>query len=132
MSFICARLPRMARNQKNFDNFLYIDDNAVHWTKRGEAGGDASAIDGHATNDGSPMWIDTARRKARTLSAYDPTTFRTIKPIIYTPTAYAAVAIGDTIAVQVEGLATTVDYTVNGKNAEKQPKIQVSRKLADA
>jgi hypothetical protein len=122
----------MARNQKNFDNFLYIDDNAVHWTKRGESGGDASGIDGHATNDGAPMWINSGRRQARTISAYDPTTFRTIRPIVYTPTAFTAISNGDTIAVQVEGLATTVDYTVSGKNPERQPKIQVSRKLADA
>lgn len=121
----------MARNQKNFDNFLYVDDNAVSWTKRGEAGGAGDGIDGHATNTGAPMWIDTSRRRARTLTAYDATTFRTIRPIIYTPTAFAAVDIGDTIAVQVAGLATTVNYTVSGKNAEKQPKVQVSRKLAD-
>lgn len=122
----------MARNQKNFDNFLYTDDNAVDWTKRGESGGDGSAVDGHATNTGAPMWIDTARRKARSVTAYDPTTFRTVRFLVYTPTAYAAIGIGDTIAVQVEGLSTTVNYTVNGKNPEKQPKIQVSRKLADS
>lgn len=121
----------MARNQKNFDNFLYTDDNAVDWTKRGEAGGAASTVDGHATGTGAPTWIDSARMKVRRVIAQDPTTFRTIDPIIYTPTAYAAIGLGDVIAVQVEGLATTVNYAVVKKVAEKQPSRGVSRKLAD-
>jgi hypothetical protein len=121
----------MARNQKNFDNLLYIDDNDVHWTKRGEVGGSGTAVDGHAANDGSPTWIDTGRMKARRVIAQDPTTFRTENFLVYTPTAYAAIGLGDTVAVQVEGLATTVDYTVTAKKAERQPSRGVSRKLAD-
>jgi hypothetical protein len=121
----------MARNQKNFDNFLYTDDNAVDWTKRGESGGDGSAVDGHATGTGAPTWIDSSRMKVRRVVYQDPTTFRTVDPIIYTPTAFGAIALGDIIAVQVEGLATTVNYTAIKKNAEKQPSRGVSRKLAD-
>lgn len=121
----------MARNQKNFDNFLYVDDNAVDWTKRGESGGAASGVDGHATGTGAPTWINSARMQARTVTAQDATTFRTIRPIIYTPTAYAAIDLADVIAVQVEGLATTVNYSVIKKNAERQPARGVSRKLAD-
>jgi len=122
----------MARNQKNFDNFLYTDDNAVDWTKRGEAGGAATGVDGHATGTGAPTWIDSARMKARRIIYQDPTTFRTVTPIIYTPTAFAAVDLGDTLAVQVEGLATTVNYNAVKKVAERQPSRGVSRKLADA
>lgn len=122
----------MARNQKNFDNFLYTDDNAVDWTKRGESGGAATAIDGHATGTGAPTWIDSARMRVRRIIYQDPTTFRTVNPIIYTPTAFAAVDLGDIVAVQVEGLATTVNYTAVKKVAEKQPSRGVSRKLADA
>jgi hypothetical protein len=122
----------MARNQKNFDNFLYVDDNGVSWTKRGESGGDATAVDGHATGTGAPMWIDSSRMKARRIVYQDPTTFRTVSPIFYTAAAYAAVALGtDVLAVQVEGLATTVNYTANKKQAEKQPARGPSRKLAD-
>jgi len=122
----------MARNQKNFDNLLYIDDNDVHWTKRGEVGGSGTSVDGHAAGDGSPTWIDSARMKARRVIAQDPTTFRIENFLVYTPTAYAAIGLGDTVAVQVEGLATTVNYTVVKKQAEKQPSRGVSRKLADS
>jgi hypothetical protein len=121
----------MARNQKNFDNLLYVDDNGVSWTKRGEVGGDATAVDGHATGTGAPTWIYTARMKVRRIIYQDPTTFRTVSPIFYTAAAFAAVALGDILAVQVEGLATTVNYGATTKVAEKQPSRGVSRKLAD-
>ena len=121
----------MARNQKNFDNFLYVDDNAVSWTKRGEAGGAGDAIDGHAAGTGAPTWIESPRMKVRRVIAQDPTTFRTISFIVYTAAAYAAIDLGDDVAVQVEGLATTVNYDVVKKLGEKQPARGVSRKLAD-
>lgn len=121
----------MARNQKNFENFLYVDDNAVHWTKRGETGGDATAVDGHAAGDGSPTWIDSPRMRARRIIYQDPTTFRTVNPIFYTAAAYAAVTLGTNLAVQVEGLATTVNYAAVKKVPERQPARGVSRKLAD-
>jgi hypothetical protein len=121
----------MARNQTNFDNFLYVDDNSVSWTKRGESGGDATAIDGHAASTGAPTWIDSARMKVRRIVYRDPVTFRTIDPIFYTAAAFTAVTLGDTLAVQVPGLATTIDYTAVQKKAEKQPSRGTSRKLAD-
>jgi hypothetical protein len=122
----------MARNQKNFDNFLYVDDNGVSWTKRGESGGAATAVDGHATGTNAPTWNDSSRMKARRIVYTDPTTFRTVDPIFYTAAAFAAVALGATLAVQVEGLSTTVNYNATKKIAEKQPGRGVSRKLADA
>ena len=121
----------MARNQKNYDNFLYVDDSAVSWTKRGESGGDATAIDGHATGTGAPMWVDGPRMRVRKIIFQDSTTFRSVSPIFYTAAAFAAVDLGDTLAVQVTGLATTVNYTAVKKLAEKQPSRGVSRKLAD-
>ena len=121
----------MARNQKNFQNFLYVDDNGVSWTKRGEDGGDAAAVDGHATGTNAPVWVDSSRMKVRRIIYQDPTTFRTVNPIFYTSAAYAAVALGDIIAVQVEGLATTVNYAASKKQAEKQPKRTPARQLAD-
>lgn len=121
----------MARNQKNFDNFLYVDDNGDSWTKRGESGGDATAVDGHATGTNDPSWIESSRMKVRRIIYQDPTTFRTVTPIFYTAAAFAAVALGDILAVQVEGLATTVNYAATKKVAEKQPSRGPSRKLAD-
>lgn len=122
----------MARNQKNFENFLYVDDNGVSWTKRGEIGGDATAVDGHAAGTGAPTWIDSARMRVRRIVYQDPTTFRTVDPIFYTAAAFAAVALGAVLAVQVEGLATTVNYVAVKKVAEKQPSRGTSRKLADS
>jgi hypothetical protein len=121
----------MARNQKNFENFLYVDDNGVSWTKRGEDGGDAAAVDGHATGTGAPTWIDSSRMRARRIVYQDPTTFRTVNPIFYTAAAFAAVALGDILAVQVEGLATTVNYSATKKIAEKQPSRGAARQLPD-
>lgn len=121
----------MARNQKNFQNFLYVDDNGVHWTKRGEDGGAGAAVDGHAAHDGSPTWIDSARMRVRRIIYQDPVTFRTVDPIFYTAAAFSAVALGDIVAVQVEGLATTVNYGAVKKVAEKQPSRGTARQLAD-
>jgi len=122
----------MARNQKNFDNFLYVDDNGVSWTKRGESGGSATAVDGHATGTGAPTWIDSSRMRARRIIYQDPTTFRVVDPLFYTAAAFAAVAIGATLAVTVPGLSTTVNYNAIKKVPEKQPARGVSRKLADS
>lgn len=121
----------MARNQKNFQNFLYVDNNGVSWTKRGESGGAATAVDGHATGTSAPTWIDSARMKVRRIIYQDPVTFRTADPIFYTAAAFAAVALGDIIAVQVEGLATTVNYSAVKKVGEKQPSRGPARQLAD-
>jgi hypothetical protein len=121
----------MARNQKNFQNFLYVDDNGVSWTKRGEDGGAAAAVDGHATGTNAPTWINSSRMRTRKIIYQDPVTFRTIDPIFYTATAFGAVALGDIVAVQVPGLATTVNYNAVKKLAEKQPARGTSRQLAD-
>jgi hypothetical protein len=69
--------------------------------------------------------------RVRRIIYQDATTFRTIDPIFYTLAAFGAVDLGDVLAVQVPGLATTVDYTAVKKVAEKQPSRGVSRKLAD-
>lgn len=124
----------MARNQKNFSYFTYVDDNGDTWNVRGEDGGALSLVDGHAAlTAGAPVWgRQTSRRHVRYIVYQDPTTFRTVKGIVYTAAAFAAVAPGDIVAVQVEGLATTVNYTVKQKIGEAQPIATASRHLADA
>lgn len=124
----------MARNQRNFSFQKYVDDNADEWNVRGESGGAFAAVDGHATFDASkPVWgKSTIRRHPRYVVAMDPVTFRTVKGIIYTPTAFAAINGGDVIAVLVSGLATTVNYTVSAKIGEKLPFAKASRNLADS
>ena len=123
----------MARNQKNFRYFKYVDDNAFEWSLRGESGGAGTGVDGHANNDlADPVFgRQTSRRHPRYVIAQDPTTFRTIKFVVYTLTAFAAIVGGATIAVQVAGSATTVDYFVSQKVGEKMPIGNASRNLAD-
>lgn len=121
----------MPGNRKNYQNFLYVDDNGVSWTKRGEDGGAAAAVDGHAAGTGAPTWIDSARMRARRIIYQDPTSFRTVDPIFYTAAAFSAVALGDVVAVQVPGTATSINYVAVKKVAEKQPARGTARQLVD-
>ena len=118
--------------QKNFAYFLYTDDNGADWNVRGESGGAATAVDGHSTDYTAPPWGPNTRRRHVRYAVYqDATTFRTIKQIMYTAAALAALAAGDVVAVAVEGLAATVNYSLAAKIAEKQPIPKASRQLAD-
>lgn len=124
----------MARNHRNFAYRKYVDDNAFEWSLRGEIGGAGTAIDGNAANDlADPVFgRQTLRRHPRYVVAQDPTTFRTIKFVVYTLAAFAAIVGGQAIAVQVPGLATTVNYNVSRKIGESMPIGNASRNLADA
>lgn len=123
----------MARNQKNFKLFDYLDDNGTHWSLRGESGGAGAAVDGNAPFDPTkPVFGRTStRRHPRYVVYQDAVTFRTVKFVVYTPTAFAAIVPGNIVAVQVEGLATTVNYTLSAKIPEKMPVPKASRNLAD-
>jgi hypothetical protein len=121
----------MAADQKNFQNFLYVDDNGVSWTKRGESGADRAAVDGNATATGAPTWKDGPRQRARAIIYSDATTFRIKRVIFYTAAAFAAVALGDIIAFHVEGETATVNYAAVKKEGEKQPSRGPARQLAD-
>lgn len=123
----------MARNQKNLQLFTYVDDGGTSWNKRGEDGGAAAAVDGHtAFNATQPTWEDHKRMRVRRIIYTDATTGRIVNPIFYTPTAYNAVALGDIVAVQVAGLATTVNYAASKKVPEKQPSRRAARQLPDS
>jgi hypothetical protein len=121
----------MAADQKNFQNYKYVDDNGVSWTKRGETEAVRQAVDGNAAGAGNPTWIDGPRMTARHIIYQDSTTFRTKRVIFYTAAAYAAVALGDVIAFPVEGEATAVNYAATKKVAEKQPSRGAARQLGD-
>lgn len=123
----------MARNQKNFQYFTYVDDNGDTWNVRGEDAGAGAGIDGHAAlTAGAPVWgVNTRRRHVRYVVAEDTVTHRTVKFIVYTAAAFAAISGGDTVAVSVPGLATTVNYSVSAKIAERQPIAKAARQLAD-
>lgn len=122
----------MAAVQKNFQLFTYVDDNAVSWNKRGEDGGPANAVDGHAAFGAHPNWgRETRRHSVRKIIYQDPTTFRTVTCIFYTAAAYAAVALGDIVAVSVEGEVAAVNYNAIKKIPERQPRAAGARQLAD-
>lgn len=123
----------MARNNRNFAYQTYVDDDGDSWNIRGETGGAFAAVDGHAAfNGANPVFGAVSRmRHPRYVVAQDPTTFRTVKGIIYTAAAYAALARGATIAVGVPGLVGTVDYTVSDKIPERLPTAKAARQLAD-
>ena len=123
----------MAGNEKNFKLFDYVDDNGFHWCVRGESGGAGSGVDGHAafvaTN---PVFGRVTRgRHPRYIVAQEPTTFRTIRFIVYTAAAYAAIAGGATVAVAEPGATGTTNYLVSAKIADKMPIAKASRNLAD-
>jgi hypothetical protein len=118
--------------QKNFSYFLYIDDNAVNWDVFGEDGGPGSAVDGHTTDFTHPAWgRNTRRRHVRYAVYQDPSSFRTVKCVIYTPTAFAAIVAGDTVSVPIPGSDTNTTYTLSAKIAERQPIPKASRHLAE-
>lgn len=121
----------MAADQRNFQNFLYVDDNAISWTKRGEDEAVRGAVDGHATGTGAPTWRNSPRMKTRSVTYQDPTTFRTKAVIVYTAAAFAAIALGSTLGFHVEGETATVNYSAIKKNGERQPSRGASRQLAD-
>lgn len=124
----------MARNQKNFSYFTYVDDDGTSWNLRGEDGGAATAVDGNAPSVGTqPVWHRGKRNQPRRIIYQDAVTGRTVDPVFYTNAAYAAVALGDTVAVAVAGLATSVNYTATRKLGErKQGTPAHSSHLADS
>ena len=121
----------MVAVQKNFQNFDYLDDNAVHWTKRGETGDGRESVDGNATHAGAPTWRDSPRMRVRRVIYQDPTTFRTKTVIVYTPTAFAAITLGSTLSFMIEGESAAVSYAAVKKEGEKQPARGGARQLAD-
>ena len=123
----------MAAEQKNFDLFTYVDDNAQSWNKRGEADAIRNAVDGSSAFGAHPGWgRETPRHRVRKAIYQDGTTFRTKTIIVYTPTAFAALTVGtSTLSFKVEGNAAAVVYTLASKVGEKQPSAKAARQLAD-
>ena len=123
----------MAGNEKNFDYFTYVDDSGTAWNLRGESGGAGTAVDGHAAKVATqPLWHRTKRNQPRRIRYQEPTTGRTVEPVFYTSAAYAAVSLGDVIAVSEPGSATATNYTAVQKIGEKKQGVPAfSRHLAD-
>lgn len=119
-------------NQRNYNYFTYTDDNAAAWNKRGTVDTATNALDGSsALTAGARVWIDTKRHQTRKAVFQDPTTFRTVKITVYTPTAFAALTGSSTLAVNVPGNTASVTYNLAEKIGEKQPIAKTSRQLTD-
>lgn len=122
----------MAANQKNSNLFGYTDDFARAWAVRGPIDTAINALDGSAAfTPGSPVWINSRRRRVREAVFYDPTTFRTVRFPVYTPTAFSAITGASTLAVNVPGESASVTYSLSQKVPERQPVAKTSRNLAD-
>jgi hypothetical protein len=121
----------MPGNQPNFSYFDYLDDNGNHWNVRGEDGGPATAVDGHTTDLTSPPFGAMTKRRHVRYVEYTSPAFRKYRAIVYTPTAYAAIANGDTVSVPQQGAAALVTYTLSARIPEKIPVPSAGRHLAD-
>lgn len=123
----------MAANQRNYQVFTYVDDDARVWNKRGELDAAVNAIDGSAAlTAGAPVWPHSSRRfHTREAVFVDPTTFRTKRIVVYTPAAFAAITGATTLAVNVPGNTGAVTYSLSEKIGEKQPVGKATRQLAD-
>jgi len=123
----------MAANQRNFQLFTYTDEAGHTWNKRGAMDTALNAIDGStAFTPGAVTWPRESRRyQARAALFQDPQTFRTVKAIMYTHAAAAALTGASTLAVSVPGETTSVSYAFAGLVPEKQPKTKAARQLAD-
>ena len=111
----------MAGNEKNFSYFTYVDDSGTSWNLRGESGGAATGIDGHAASVATqPVFIRRPGNTPRRIRYQEPTTGRSAFPVFYTGAAYAAVALGSTMNVQLQGDATAVAFTAVQKLGEKR------------
>jgi len=114
---------------KQFALQTYVDDSAQSWNIKGQIGtaSFASAVDGHAASGAHPMFVRSKRHQPRHVIYQDATTFRTYTAVIYTAAAFAAIALGDVIAVEIPGEVATVNYAAIQKVAEKNPGTRAAR-----
>lgn len=124
----------MAELEPNFSFSTYVDDGGVSWNKRYESGGPGDAVSGHAAAVSSqPLWEDRGKKQyARHVIYQNAANGRTRRVVVFTPTAYAAIALGSVLAFNVRNLATTVNYTAIRKVAERKMGIPAfSHQLAE-
>jgi hypothetical protein len=119
--------------QRNLAFYTYQTDQGTDMNIKGEMNGPFSALDGHAAPDlANPTFTGINRRNhPRYAFATEPTTFRKTRGIIYTPAAFAAIALGTTVAVSVAGNTGTTNFTITDLQGEKLRRAtETSRNLA--
>lgn len=118
--------------QRNFDFFSYDSDDATSYCLKADEDWGNNADSGGTACAGEPAYgRATTRRSPRYVIYRDPTTFRTFKGVVFTPAAYAALSVGDTLAVTYPGSATPQNYGLVKKVPERIPSTVVGRQLAD-
>lgn len=122
----------MPATQRNFDYFSYASDDGTTYNIRASVEWAANSATGlSARTSGAPRLIGSKTQRPRTFIYRDPTTFRITTGPVGTTTAYTAAALGDTVAVFVPGLATSVNYTLVKKVPERVPTSIVGRQDPD-
>lgn len=132
-SLLALRFGVWAANERNYQVFSYTDDNAAVWNKRGALDASLNGLDGStALTAAKPLWPAASRRYHTRMAIFqDPATFRTVRAVIYTPAAFAALTSASTINVNVPGNVAAVVYSLIEKIGEKQPVAHATRQLAD-
>lgn len=132
-SLLALRFGVWASNERNYQVFSYTDDNAAVWNKRGALDAAINALDGSTVlTAGKALWPAASRRYHTRMAVFqDPTTFRTVRVVIYTPAAFAALTGASTLNVNVPGNVAAVVYNLIEKISEKQPVAHSTRQLAD-
>jgi len=119
--------------QRNFGYFSYDSDDATSYCLKADADWGGSAGSGGTACAGEPAYgRATTRRSPRYAIFRDPTTFRTLKGVVFTPAAYAALTVGtSTYSVTYPGSATPQSYTLVKKVPERIPSTVIGRQLED-
>jgi hypothetical protein len=118
--------------QPNMDYYTYESDDGTTYNIRASVEWAAIANAGLAARTvGAPRFIASKSQAARKFIYRDPTTFRTFSGPVGTAAAYLAAALGDTVAVPIQGEATAVNYELVKKVPEKVPTSIAGRPLTD-
>jgi hypothetical protein len=123
----------MPADQRNFNYSAYLSDDATTYCLKADQSWITNTADsGSAACAGAVAYGRATKRRAPRKFIYrDPTTFRTVTVPVFTPTAYLAATIGDTIAVHVPGETATVDYGLVKKVPERIPSTVIGRQDDD-
>jgi len=118
--------------QPNWNYFTYESDDGTDYNIRARVEWAAETEMGLAARvNGQPRYIASRQQQPRKAVYRDATTGRSRQGPVGTAAAYAALSIGATITVPVEGLATGVEYTLVKKIGEKVPTTVVGTQLPD-
>lgn len=122
----------MPATQRNFNYFSYASDDGTTYNLRADQDWGTNAVSGLTARGAHPAYgRATRRRHPRKFIYRDPTTFRTFSGPVGTATAYAAAALGDTVAIFVPGEVAAVNYELVKKVPEAVPSTIVGRQDAD-